>query len=105
MPVLVPGEHGATRKSIRQAPAKDSGYDEKRQTEVTDTSPFKTYTCVLLDTANNVLRMTSDDYATETAAIKHAAIAVFLNEAAAGYELWHRLRKVARFMKPRLGRA
>lgn len=77
----------------------------ERQVEVGHNTLPETYTCVLLDAANNILRSSSDEFLDETAAIRHAAIIVFLNEAAAGYELWRRLRKVAHFKKPGLGRA
>ena len=72
---------------------------------MTDNTPLKTYTCVLHDAAHNILGTSSGDFSDEAAAMKQAAITVFLNESAAGYELWHRLRKVARFTKPAPGRA
>ena len=74
------------------------------QTAITDGRLFETYTCVLVDAANNILTTSFDEFADEAAAIRHAARKVFLSDAAGGYELWHRLRRVARFMKPGQGR-
>jgi len=72
---------------------------------VTDDQPLNLYTCVLLDAANHVLKILSNEFPDESAAMKHAVITVFSIDAAAGYELWLNGQRVARFMKPGPGRS
>ncbi len=58
------------------------------------------YRCVIFTATDKPLRDWTEGYATENEALSAAAREVFMEDDAAGYELWCEGRRIARFLKP-----